>query len=558
MSLDEDAQEEYDKRFDALDLYFLDKANIPLEKAIKYSRRFDGAHIALFIKKGISPEQARRYGKRFGGSGLGSSELGSIVDAGVPPEIANRYKSRLNGFVIADLFKIGISPEKANSYKKSQDAAIFVGAKIPPEIANSYKRFSTYDIITLFRANITPEIANAYSRPFKADQIIELVKFMCSPEKEMAYDPIFTGWQVVHLVQNGIPPEIANRYKRFAAPEIVCLLKADVDPIEASKYPGFGGSLISILHKIGIRPYGFSSKQKETLFELFKKIGLNKKIKEEPQEFSLIDTGSSGVILLYRENAWKFSLNAAYEARLIRLTMNLTRNRSFIKKAIKYIGRRLGLASCKDTSHVISTKGDVIEDIAIPLEYVHGSNIEKLIEKNHKFEDRTIEKCGYDVFKGLEELNAAGIYHRDIRTSNVIIDRKKDRAVIIDLGIATDDPNAMPKDNRRYGGSDLMSLGQLMYKMATGHNLFNEYSKPSLEAADDIERLRKQFYYDKATRVDYLRKVGQKVKDIKLRSIIRTCLRAGLTVGEQQNLTPKDTRERAYAQVRGVFKRHMS
>ena len=56
-----------------------------------------------------------------------------------------------------------------------------------------------------------------------------------------------------------------------------------------------------------------------------------------------------------------------------------------------------------------------------------------------------------------------------------MIDYENDKAVIIDLGIATTKKGAQPLDNRRYGGvNDLVSLGQIIYKMYTGEHLFAE------------------------------------------------------------------------------------
>ncbi len=86
-----------------------------------------------------------------------------------------------------------------------------------------------------------------------------------------------------------------------------------------------------------------------------------------------------------------------------------------------------------------------------------------------------------------------------------MVDETKDRAVIIDLGIATTDPLAPPKNNRRYGGpNDLVSLGQIMYKMATGKHLFAK--SKSMEKTVYAEQLKdhRDWVYEEPRRVEIL------------------------------------------------------
>ena len=113
-----------------------------------------------------------------------------------------------------------------------------------------------------------------------------------------------------------------------------------------------------------------------------------------------------------------------------------------------------------------------------------------------------------------------------------MINEEQDRAVIIDLGIATTDKNALTKDNRRFGSSsgrranDLNSLGQVVYKMATGEHIFAE--SKSMERTTYADKLRdhRDWIYERPEErlPPYLRKVEETVKDNGLCGIINFCL----------------------------------
>jgi len=248
-------------------------------------------------------------------------------------------------------------------------------------------------------------------------------------------------------------------------------------------------------------------------------------------KFDLISVGSRGAVFYDGSQVWKCSISAPEEARLLE------------KVEEAYKGSQ---------KNVIRSKGPVVNEIILPIEYVEGRTLESSIG-SATLSPGLYQRISADVFNGLTELKKAGIYHRDIRPSNILLDETKDRAVIIDLGDATDNPDAIPICNRRYGGSDLLSLGQVMYKMATGHNLFNEFGKPSIEAADEIEKLRKSFCEDPLLQENYFHKVCKDVNDRWMSEGIRLCLAAGLGIGDKQLSCPQEIRDAAYAEVRQYF-----
>ena len=114
-----------------------------------------------------------------------------------------------------------------------------------------------------------------------------------------------------------------------------------------------------------------------------------------------------------------------------------------------------------------------------------------------------------------------------------MIDEVKDRAVIIDLGISTDltyyqNETTIGDKNRRYGGeNDLQSLGQIMYKMATGKHLFNSSINISTHLVPDKIKAEREFIYTNGSLLESrLNQVGERITDKTLAEIIRICLTA--------------------------------
>jgi len=165
------------------------------------------------------------------------------------------------------------------------------------------------------------------------------------------------------------------------------------------------------------------------------------------------------------------------------------------------------------------------DNYAILTEYINGQTIEELLSKT-TINPLKVVLYGIQILQGLKELRRVSIYHRDLHDRNIMIDEENDRAVIIDLGAATTNPNEVHEQNRLYGGNnDLISLGLLMYKMATGHNLFSDESGHSYreEIKDNIKTEREKTYEDPTLKKAMINKVRTDIEG-GLRRIIMNLL----------------------------------
>lgn len=248
-------------------------------------------------------------------------------------------------------------------------------------------------------------------------------------------------------------------------------------------------------------------------------------------DYDLFAVGNDGFLFVNRKRKY-----------VVKYSTNVEQEKEFLDKIMK-------LSGCKNiiqpVSHVFTNEGGV------KMNYIAGDSLENIISNRRLGVWKTI-RYAYDLISGLNEMRDAGIYyHRDLRPANVMIDEETDRAVIIDLGIATTDKHYMqriykicqetgvfPTKNRRFGGpNDLVSLGQIMYLMATGEHLFfnpetgegsESISRTFSSVADMINDYRTKVYLDESGELldRHLKQVDENVKDSDLAFLIKECLTA--------------------------------
>lgn len=225
-------------------------------------------------------------------------------------------------------------------------------------------------------------------------------------------------------------------------------------------------------------------------------------------DFTLIACGKNSFVVLAKLHryAYKFAPEVSHEEELLRRLHrdgdpNKTRN---IVRLLRHIDPQV-----------------------VRLEYIEGKTLEEHIRSNPGYDPVQVLNYSSQIVDALICLRSAGIYHhRDLRPTNIMVDEENDRIVIIDLGIATTEKEFFPRDNRRYGGpNDLVSLGQIMYKLATGEHVFAD--SESMEKTIYAEQLRdhRDWIYEKpGERLPPHLERLQKISDRKIQDAIYLCL----------------------------------
>ena len=140
----------------------------------------------------------------------------------------------------------------------------------------------------------------------------------------------------------------------------------------------------------------------------------------------------------------------------------------------------------------VVTVYDVAEDEGRPwivMQLVHAQSLDQVLATSGPLSPRRAAEMGRQLLSALTVAHAAGVMHRDVKPSNVLLTRD-DRAVLTDFGIATfqDDPRltqtgmvmgspGFTAPERIRGedaspASDLWSLGATLFAAVEGHGPF--------------------------------------------------------------------------------------
>ncbi len=350
------------------------------------------------------------------------------------------------------------------------------------------------------------KLRGAVGRSFSDLERQLLEEFHVPLAEAKKYSPRFEFIDIPVLHFYNIAPEVANGFspKIYHAKHIINYVWAGLTPDKIS--PDKQEKLLPVLERIS----AFHS------------------------SYTLVGTGAHAVV--FRDNkhnrALKMGLGLDEEIRLLER----------IKREQEQFGGK-GKENVL-TLHYVSERGLVS---VLILEYIHGKSLEQVLDKDEVkdskealsyggvieqgefyFTSGSTIRYGSDIFNGLSLLRRAGIHHRDLWLGNVVIDKKKSHAVIIDFDMSTDDNSKLVYGNRRYGGeNDLQSLGQIMYRMVAGHHIFN----PSVHLSthwipDEIKAEREQVYGHKKVLEKRLRQVDKTVQDWRVADLIKRCLTA--------------------------------
>ncbi len=141
---------------------------------------------------------------------------------------------------------------------------------------------------------------------------------------------------------------------------------------------------------------------------------------------------------------------------------------------------------------------DVAEEDGRPwiiMELVEGSSLDQLLEQDGPLPPHRAAEAGRQLLSALATAHAAGVLHRDVKPSNVLL-TDGGRAVLTDFGIATfqGDPKLTQtgmvmgspgftaperiQGNPASPASDLWSLGATLYAAVQGHGPFDKAGGP--------------------------------------------------------------------------------
>lgn len=433
------------------------------------------------------------------GAGIRGKELRGYYHVPVLAEFGRGYCGRrvdyfndLNGeeykyIVRAGDYREANYGQKVELYKVEQLLKIWE-MKITYEQVREYDAcFSLEQIFEFIQEGKSALEVNEFNKTefrFRGKAVCELVKLGVSSEEANSYSDKYSDAGILGLIRSGLGANIANEYadaleEPVIADGIIELFEVGCTPERVLTYGRrFSAFAVNILWKIGLKPDDPTIKLNDEVVKLFGEITDLDQISKSPENYLLLGTGSKSIVLLNKENksAWKFSRDVSNEFNLL--------------KKLEEVHQ--GNLNC-----VVRAIGQPKEGVAIELEYLDGETLESKLKREGRLDDVKMVNCFYDILYGIYELRWAGIYHRDLHDRNILIRHANDRAMIIDLGEATDDPAEIYELNRAYGGNnDLISLGQLIYKMFTGHNLFNEGIGFTGEVKDEIKLKRERVYAD--------------------------------------------------------------
>jgi hypothetical protein len=515
----------------------------------KEPSRYDGwaswythKEIRQFIHKKITRERAnaihkRPYSRPKYDRNEGINDCVTVLKSDIPSEQINQYNPT---FSWDDIRKLCLGQEKDPRLPFRTNHPITYNA-VPPDIANTYDRgaFDTDDMLQFYALGCLPDTANEYIHRPQRYAFSQPEFNVEEPERVKEYNSCFDLWDILFLMYAGISAYSAEQYlesligisfdmndevqynfvsgRRIAAYSILGLSSEKMTSLRADMSVLFPSLLRSIIFLIGEElnsdVFFDESGQKKSAIEY-----LYSRIEEQNQ---LIWTGKTSIVYRQRDVVLKFSPHYKEEIELLKKT----RNAAHIMHLAWNHEYHVTAEDDEDEKEIL------VDPPYFAIEYIEGDSLQTILSKQTRLPIKKVIQYGNDLMSGLIELRRAGIfYHRDLRPANIMIDETQDRAVIIDLGNATTDRHAPPKDNRRYGGpNDLVSLGQIMYKMATGEHLFA--SDPSMERttfADGLKHERDLAYEDTngTTLQSYLAKVDINVHDERIRELIKECLTA--------------------------------
>jgi predicted ATPase/class 3 adenylate cyclase len=168
--------------------------------------------------------------------------------------------------------------------------------------------------------------------------------------------------------------------------------------------------------------------------------------------------GAMGVVYLARDLA--LGRNVALKLVVPHLVADEAFRRRFVDES--------RLAAAIDHSHIIPVydAGEDAGRLFIAMRYVSGTDLAELLRADGKLAAQRAVDVVAQVGEALDAAHAAGLIHRDVKPSNVLVTResRREHCYLSDFGLsrASDVPAALPGDGRMLSGTPAYAAPELI------------------------------------------------------------------------------------------------
>jgi diguanylate cyclase (GGDEF)-like protein len=141
--------------------------------------------------------------------------------------------------------------------------------------------------------------------------------------------------------------------------------------------------------------------------------------------------------------------------------------------------------------------GEHAGDVYFVMELVEGQPLSEVLratlERREWFPTEAVAQIGLEIGDALDAMHQLGLIHRDVKPANVLLDRERDRAVLVDVGVAVKAGDqrdaagtpgfAAPESFLEQEGTpatDVYGLAATLYCLLTGRPPFGSGSAPQV------------------------------------------------------------------------------
>ena len=213
-------------------------------------------------------------------------------------------------------------------------------------------------------------------------------------------------------------------------------------------------------------------------------------------DFKLIEQiGSGGMGVVFK--AHQQSVNRIVALKFIRSSCWDNIDAASKKRILQRFKNEARAAGRIEHDHIVTTYevGQVEDTPFIAMQFVEGTDLRELVMQG-PLESKRAARYVSSISSALEQAHEVGVFHRDIKPANLLLNKKLDRVLISDFGLArlyksdgqitVDDellgsPAYMAPEQARSPASitetaDIYSLGATLYHLLTGRPPFQAQS----------------------------------------------------------------------------------